>query len=115
MNDWPRSWAGFPDDERIGAQLLAPMRAFLLQLADQRLARSTLLRHFHSLWVIGGEIIRDVNDDDSLRSLPPDQLLLAAIADGQAPYLCSASVAEQRAFDATARKLLRRFPATKPA
>lgn len=112
MDDWPRSWAGLPDDERIGAGLLIPMRAFLTQLADHGLVRSTLRRHSHGLWVIGGEIIRAVNDDDDLRAQPPEQLLLAAIEHGQAPYVYSATEAEQRGFDATARKLLRFLTAT---
>lgn len=107
MDDWPRSWAGFPDDERIGAGLLIPMRSFLTQLAAHGLARATLRRHFHALWVIGGEVIRAVNDDDDLRAFPPEKLLLAAIAHGQAPYVSGATEADQHAFDATARKLFR--------
>ena len=113
MDDWPQSWAGLPDDQRIGAGLLIPMRDFLTHLAGQGVARSTVRRHFHGLWVIGGEIIRDVNDDESLRGQSPAQLLLNAIEYGQAPLLSGVSEADQRGFDTTARKLLRFLSATR--
>lgn len=107
MDEWPKSWAGVEDDERLGHGLVAPMRAFLIHLLDQGLSRKTLRRHLDSLWVIGGEIIRAVNDDDSLRKQPPHQLLLAAIEHGEAPLVHGATEDDQRYFDATARKLLR--------
>lgn len=114
MGDWPASWAGVPDDERIGAALLPPMRDFLESLAAHGLARSTLRRHRDNLWVIGGEIIRAVHDDERSRRRPPRSLLLQAIDDGQAPYVAYATEAEQRGFDATARKLLRFMLTTTP-
>ncbi len=107
LDEWPKSWAGVEDDERLGHGLVAPMRAFLNHLLDQGLSRKTLRRHLDSLWAIGGEIIRAVNDDDSLRKQPPHQLLLAAIEHGEAPLVYGAAEDDQRCFDATARKLLR--------
>ncbi len=113
MDQWPKSWAGLEDDLRLGLGLVAPMRDFLSYLLDQGLSRKTLGRHLNSLWVIGAEIIRAVNDDDTLRNQPPDQLLLEAIEHGQAPLVYGVTEADQRCFDATARKLLR-FLTTKP-
>jgi hypothetical protein len=107
LDEWPKSWAGVEDDERLGHGLVAPMRAFLSHLLEQGLSRKTLHRHRTSLWVIGGEIIRAVHDDDSLRKQPPHQLLLDAIEHGEAPLVYRVTEADQRSFDATARKLLR--------
>ncbi len=107
MDEWPKSWAGVEDDVRLGLGLVASMRPFLTYLFEHDLSGKTLRRHFSSLWVIGGEIIRAVNDDDSLRKQPPHQLLLDAIEHGQAPLVYGVSKEDQRSFDATARKLLR--------
>jgi hypothetical protein len=107
MDEWPKNWAGVGDDVRLGLGLVAPMRAFLTHLLEQDISAKTLHRHFNSLWVIGGEIIRAVNDDNSLRKQPPHQLLLDAIEHGQAPLVCGVTEKDQCSFDATARKLLR--------
>lgn len=108
MQDWPQSWAGVDADLKLGEGLIAPMRDFVGHLHARGLAHTTLRRHFHHLWRIGGEIIREVNDEPRLRRRLPAQLLLDAIAAGQAPVVYGATEAEQRPIDATARKL-RRF------
>jgi hypothetical protein len=107
MDDWPKSWAGIPDDETLGHGLVLSMRSFLTHLIGDGLSPKTLRRHWHGLWVIGGEIIRAVHADDALRQHPPRQLLRDAIDHGQAPVVCGATEADQRSFDATARRLLR--------
>jgi hypothetical protein len=114
MEDWPRSWAGVDVDLNLGQGLIAPMRAFVLDLHARGLSRTTVRRHFHHLWAIGGEILRAVNDDARLRRRPPAQLLLDAIADGEAPLVYGATEAEQRLIDATARKLRRFLTAIQP-
>ena len=113
MQDWPQSWAGVDADIKLGQGLMAPMRDFLVHLHARGLSRPTLRRHFHHLWAIGGEIVRQVNDEPRLRRRPPAQLLLDAIADGAAPVVSGATETEQRPIDTTARTL-RRFLTTKP-
>ena len=113
MEDWPQSWAGVDADIKLGQGLMAAMRDFLLHLQARGLLRPTLRRHFHHLWAIGGEIVRQVNDDPRLRRRPPAPLLLDAIADGAAPLVYGATETEQRPIDTTARTL-RRFLTTKP-
>jgi len=76
------------------------------------LSRMTLRRHLDNLWVIGGEIIRQVNDEPRLRRKKPHQLLLDTVASGEAPFVADASEADQRSVDATARRLLRFLTAT---
>ena len=114
MEDWPQSWAGVEADLEVGQGLVAPMRAFLMHLHARGLSRTTLRRHLHNLWAIGGEILRAINDDARLRRRQPAQLLLDAVADGAAPLVYGATEAEQRAVDATARKLLRFLDALPP-
>lgn len=114
MEDWPQSWAGVEADLKVGQGLIAPMRAFLMHLHARGLSRTSLRRHVHHLWAIGGEILREVNDEPRLRRRPPAQLLLDAIAEGEAPVVYGATEAEQRPIDATARQLLRFLTATPP-
>jgi len=105
MEQWPNSWAGSDTDIPIGNSLVAEMRPFIVHLCSLGLVRSTVRNHLDNCWAIGGEIIRDVVMQSGSRRLPPKQLLLDAIASGDAPLVYGVSEEEQRDFDATARKL----------
>lgn len=107
MEKWPASWAGVREDEPPGRAMVAELRPFVAHLIDSGLAARTVRRHIDFLWAIGGEIVRELNYEPSLRNRPARQLLLDAIDIGEAPLLPGASEAEQRSADATARKLLR--------
>lgn len=85
------------------------MKPFIAHLASKGLTRATIRRHLDNCWAIGGEIIRQINDFPKLAKSDPRKLLLDSIQNGEAPLVHNASFEEQRAFDATARKLLRFF------
>jgi hypothetical protein len=114
MEDWPASWAGDDNDEPVGRGLVALLRPFITDLHDQGLSDGTIRRHLDSLWLIGGEIIREVNDRPSLRRKEPRVLLLPAIQDGHAPLVRGLAEQEQASVDATARKLLRFLDPSNP-
>lgn len=62
----------------------------------------------HSLAeVLGGEIIRDLHYDRSLRKCTADRLLREAIYADGGPLLHNGSEQEQRSFDSTCRKFHR--------
>ena len=105
--DWPSSWAGDEEDEPVGRGLVVVLQPFISDLIEQDLSSATIRRHLDHLWLIGGEIIRDVNDDPALRRKQPRQLLLDAIYDGHAPLARDLTEQEQASVDATARKLLK--------
>jgi len=107
MNDWPASWAGERKDKPIGMALVDLMRPFVVYLQMRGFARNTIRRHVNNLWAIGGEIIRDLDNDSKLRTKPAERLLIDAIDQGDAPLLMHATEEEQRSVDATARKLFR--------
>jgi len=107
MDDWAESWAGMREDVAIGQSIVEVMRPFIIHLREQGLTRKTVRRHLDNLWSIGGEIIRNVNCDDSLRHVTPSTLLLQAVELGEAPLLWDYDEAHQRECDATARKLLK--------
>ncbi len=106
MKEWPASWAGVEEDEAPGRRMVAEFRPFIEHLVDKGLTARTIRRHVDYLWAIGGEIVRQFNDEPSLRRRTARQLLLDAVDPGDAPLLRGATEAEQRSADATARKLL---------
>ena len=99
---------GVDQDIPPGEQVLACFRPFLEHLVGLRLSRKTIRKHVGNLWVLGGEIIRDLNETPSLRKKNVAQVLLDAIDDEGGPLLHHGdSEDEQRAFDSTCRKLHR--------
>jgi len=107
MDAWPDSWAGLPEDIPVGEGLVAELRLFVAHLEQRGLAPKTIRGHLINLWVIGGEIIREVNEDPRQRKISARKLILKAIEGGEAPLANGVSESEQVAIDATARKLLR--------
>jgi hypothetical protein len=72
---WPRSWIGLEKDLPPGEQLVACFRLFLEYLAASDLSPKTIQKHVDNMWALGGEFIRDLNYDQSLRKRPVEQHL----------------------------------------
>jgi len=98
---------GLEKDLPPGEQLIAIFRPFLEYLAASDLSPKTIQRHVDNTWALGGEFIRDLHSDSSLRKKPVERLLLQMIEYG-GPLLYHGGEDEQRSFDSTCRKL-RRF------
>jgi len=105
MDAWPNSWAGIAKDEAVGRNMTDLLRPFILDLVQRHLAPKTLRRHLDNLWLIGGEIIRQLHDTPSRRKKAAKALLLDATADGEVCWISGLTEAQQRTVDATARKL----------
>jgi len=98
---------GLEKDVPPGEELLACFGPFLAHLASSRLSRKTIRKHVDNLWMLGGEIIRDLHEDSSLRKVATDRLLRHVIQADGGPLLYHGSEEEQRSFDSTCRKLHR--------
>ncbi len=107
LGRWPRSWMGVEKDVPPGEELVACFRPFIEHLAFSSLSPKTIRRHIDNLWLLGGEIIPDLNYDSTLRKLPADRLVAKIIHEDGGPLLYNGSEEEQRSFDATCRKLHR--------
>jgi hypothetical protein len=79
LDNWPQSWMGLEKDLPPGEALLACLRPFIEHLASSTLSHTTIRRHVANLWLLGGEIIRDLHYDASLRKKPAEQLLRKVI------------------------------------
>ena len=107
LDNWPRSWMGLDKDLPAGEELVACLRPFIEHLASSSLSPKTIRRHVDNLWMLGGEIIRDLNYDPSLRKMAADRLLRKVIHEDGGPLIHNGSEEEQRSFDSTCRKLHR--------
>jgi len=107
LDNWPRSWMGLEKDLPPGEELVACLRPFIEHLASSSLSPKTIRRHVDNLWLLGGEIIRDLNYDPSLRKMAADRLLRNVIHEDGGPLIHNDSEEEQRSLDSTCRKLHR--------
>jgi hypothetical protein len=113
LNGWPRSWMRLKKDLPRGEQLVACFRPFLEYLAASDLSPKTIQKHVDNMWALGGEFIRDLNDDQSLRRRPVEQHLSKMIEEG-GPLLLHGGEDQQRSFDSTCRKFRRFLSTTAP-
>lgn len=105
MKNWPKSWAGFDADVAVGQRIVDELVPFVTHLERSGLTRKTIQRHISWLWTIGGEIIRDVNDEEHRRRWSGRKLIDAAVQYGESPLIRGADEDEQARADSTARKL----------
>jgi len=98
---------GLEKDLPPGDALVACFRPFIEHLASSGLAPRTIRRHVGNLWLLGGEISRDLHYNPSLRKKTAEQLLRNAVYDDGGPLIHNGSEEDQRSLDATCRKLHR--------
>ena len=92
-----------------GEKLVACFRPFLQELIASDLAPKTIQRHVDNLWALGGEIIRDLHENPSLRRKRIEQILAERIDDEGGPlvYAMESEEQQQRSLDSTCKKLYR--------
>jgi len=103
---------GWEKDLPPGERLVACFRPFLEYLAASELSPKTIQQHVDNVWLLGGEIIRDLNDTPSRRKMQVERLLSDLIEDGGPLLYHGDSEQQQRSFDSTCRKLRRFLAAT---
>lgn len=105
---WATSWCGEERDVIAGERVVAVFTPFLQDLLAQGLSRKTRNLHRDNLWLLGGEIIRDINETPKLRKRPAAELIREAIENDEGPLIHGGfSEQEQRSFDSTCKKLNR--------
>jgi hypothetical protein len=107
LDTWPRSWMGLEKDLPPGEELVACLRPFIEHLASSSLSPKTIRRHVDNLWLLGGEIIRDLNYDPSRRKVAAQRLLRDAVGADGGPLIYNGSEEDQLSLDSTCRKLHR--------
>jgi len=99
---------GWEKDLPPGQKIVTCFRPFLESLVSSDLTPKTIQKHVDNLWVLGGEIIRDLNETPALRKAPVEKILFDLIQDGGPLLYHNDSEEQQRSFESTCRKF-RRF------
>ena len=107
LDEWPRSWMGLPEDLLPGQQIVAYFQPFLVHLSHQRLSRRTIRKHLNNLWVLAGEIIRDLHETPVLRKAQVERLVFDALSQGGPLLYHCDSEQDLRSFESTCRKFCR--------
>jgi hypothetical protein len=107
LSEWPERWMGEEKDLPIGQRLVEYFMPFLLHLAESGLSKRTIQNHVDNMWLLGGEIIRDVNEEPRLRKSSAEQLVRNVVHEDGGPLIHNGWEDEQRTFDSTCRKFHR--------
>ena len=105
FNEWPESWMGVEEDRLYGQKILEIIRPFVNNMIEKGMTVRSMRRHLNSLWLLGAEIIYEV-DVDGEYDIPPEEKILSMISAEGGPYsshLDSKTAQEQ--FDGTCRQL----------
>ena len=105
---------GLEKDLPPGEQLVACFRPFIEHLASSSLSPKTIRRHVDNLWLLGGEIIRDLNYDPCLRKVAAQRLLRNVVGLDGGPLIYNGSEEDQRSLDSTCPKLHRFLSQAQP-
>jgi hypothetical protein len=104
LDDWPRSWRGTDDDILPGERIVDCFRPFLRHMAA-RYSRKTIRKHAGNLWVLGGEIIRDLYESPRLRKASIETVLFDVVQGGGPLPHHWTSQDQLQSFESTCRKL----------
>jgi len=79
FDDWPQRWMGLPEDIPYGEEIVSIFMPFAEDLLSKGYKDKTVKKHIDNLWLLGGELIREVNMDPDLRNTEALALLLENI------------------------------------
>jgi hypothetical protein len=106
LDEWPDSWMIDQPDRAVGRAIVGVLTPFIEHLINQGLTKRTIKRHVDNLWALGGEIISDINWNESLRKQSAKVLVINAIDEEGGPLLRNPlDPDDQKPFDSTCRKL----------
>ena len=106
FQEWPESWRESAKDISYGRKIIEIFERFILEMMKKGYAEKTVKRHIDNLWLLGGELIREINMYDQDREKDPLTLIQENIGSDGGPYCRHIdSEYELNSFDATCRKL----------
>lgn len=110
FDKWPDSWTISPEDDLYGQDILKVFVPFIQHLIGAGLTRRTVRCHMDNLWLLGGELIEKINENDESRQNQAFGLIIENVSDDGGPYSRHFdNESEMRSFDATCRKLYKYF------
>ena len=108
LDDWPLRWCYVDADLAPGRAIIAVFKPCLLDLLHRKVSKTTFNRDRLNLWQAGGAMIQCRHGDPALMRWSIDTLIRDMIEEDGGPLLWPRiSESEQKALDATCRKLYR--------
>lgn len=107
INEWPKSWQGVKTDIAYGQEIINYIVPFIEEMKEKRLSIKTINRHIDNLWVLGGYIIKEINDYEENRKLPALTMIMNNINNNEGPLIHDFSELQQYEFDSTCRKFFK--------
>jgi hypothetical protein len=107
LSQWPERWMGEEKDLPVGRQLVEYFVPFLVHLAASGLSKRTIQNRVDNIWLLGGEIARDANEEPLLRKNSAERLVRNVIDAEGGPPIHNGWEDERRSFDSTCRKFYR--------
>lgn len=107
IEEWPKTWEISRNDAHVATEILHKVFApFFEDLIRQQLTDETIKKHINNIWLLGGEIIDNMNFDQSLRQLNSLELVQLHIDEAGGPYSIHLTSQEQiNSFDSSCRKI----------
>ena len=86
IDEWPDKWEIDEDDIKIEHDIVGQFKPFITSLIKKDLSKKTVKLYGDYLWALGGELIRQINEDESDRLLSARELILKYVDDCGGPY-----------------------------
>lgn len=106
---WPSNWMGTDEDLGTGEKILNGITPFILHLHNLGLSKKTIVKHMDNLWVLGSQIISEMNyyDDTVYRKMKPNNLLLEFVSSEGGPFPSKMGLNTNLidSYDSTCKKL----------
>ena len=105
---WPQRWKGVSEDVPFGEKIIDILRPFVEDLMVRKYTENTIRKHIDNLWLLGGELVREINMNPELRNSDALDVLMKNIGPDGGP-LCRhlETEAELASFDTTCRKFFK--------
>lgn len=106
IDEWSDSWEIDETDIEIGCGIIEQFKPFIISLINKDLSKKTIGIYRDYPLVLGGELIRQINEDENDRQLSAKDLILKHVDENGGPYWSHASSeADDAKYDSVCRKL----------
>ena len=86
IDEWPDRWEIDEEDIKIGRDIVEQFKPFIVSLIEKGLSKKTVKSYRDYLWALGGELIRQINEDESERRLSAREFILKHVDNYGGPY-----------------------------
>lgn len=105
--EWPKKWMGVKKDLPVGQEIVKVFEPFLLHLIEKGYKEKTIKRHATNLWILGGELVREVSIYEELDKSIEIKIMESIDEEGGPDCRHLQSEEEINSYNTTCRKFSR--------